>query len=300
MEDINKTVLFPEKIIDIPTRVISWLNAPKEEAREHLLTLIKENQNLTPEQQASLIYNSRKLSREYANSKTIYEKGKKQLNNSAKESEIDDDWMHFFFDKAGKVSNESMQLIWARLLAGEFSQPGSISRKLMHILSIMDVSSAHSFRTFCNYVFERKNLFTSSYSTEAVIIPDGFYIECLDFVLKSEDWLRDAGFLNYKDLAIDLTMNTGELNSLENLGLVQKVSNGYCEIPLIYHISESKEFHLVPRYDASFPLGIYSFTAEGRQLYNIIGSTGCEASFEIIKQYLKLKKVNFQVEIYGK
>lgn len=295
MADVEKIASVSKKTIDKVNGVINWFNTPKEEARQFLLTLIKDNDELTPEQQLSLIYNSRKFTREYGNSKTIYEEAKKQFTSHTKETDVDDDWLHFFFDKAEKVSNKGMQLIWARLLAGEFNRPGSISRKLMHIISIMDVHSAHSFRTFSYYVFERNGMFTSSYDTDAVLIPDGFHIDSFDFLLKTEKWLDNAGFSDYKDLAIDLTLNTGELNSLENLGLVQKVPDSDCGLTLIYHTDDFKEYYLIPQNDSSFPLGIYSFTTEGKQLYDIIGCTGCRGVFEIIKQYLNEREIDYLV-----
>ncbi len=296
MAELEQIVSVSEKTIDKANSVFNWLNTPKEEARQFLIKMINNSEDLTTEQQLSLIYNSRKLTREYGNSKKVYEEVKKIFANPSKEPELDDDWLHFFFDKAEKVSNKSMQLIWARLLAGEFNQPGSISRKLMHIISIMDVHSAHSFRTFSYYVLERKGLFTTNYDTDAVLIPDGFHVDSFDFLLKTEKWLNNAGFANYKELALDLTMNTGELNSLENLGLVQRVPDSDCALALIYHTEDFKEYYLTPQNDMSFPLGIYSFTTEGRQLYDIIGCTGCRGVFEIIKQYLLECKIDFRVD----
>lgn len=189
-----------------------------------------------------------------------------------------------------------MQAIWARLLAGEFNKPGSVSRKLMHIISIMDSDSARSFRTFCNYVFERRGMITANYNTEAVLIPTGFHVDSFEFTLKVEKWLEDAKFADYRDLAINLTMNTGELNSLENLGLIQQVPNNSCGITLTYDI-EGKTYFLVPKDDIGFPLGIYSFTTEGKQLYDIIGCAGCEEAFEIIRQYLLSREIKFEVKV---
>lgn len=133
--------------------VLEWINQPKEAAREYLLDIIKKDAMLTTQEKASLIYNSRKFTREYANSKCIYEQAKCNFDNRNSQRNVDDDWLHFFFDKAGKVSNASMQNIWAKLLAGEFNNPNSISKKLIHIISIMDVREAQAFRTFCLYTF---------------------------------------------------------------------------------------------------------------------------------------------------
>lgn len=288
-----------DKAIDKANGVFSWFNKPKEESRNHLVKLIEESDSLPPEEMISLIYNSRKLAREYANSKTIFEQAKQHFKDNINNSTIDDDWLHFFFDKAQKVSSKGLQQIWSQLLAGEFNKPGSISRKLLHIISIMDANSATSFQTFCYYVFERKNLFRVSYNTSAVLIPSGFYIDCFDFMLQAEKWLQNAGYNDYKDLALNLTMNTGELNSLENLGLIQKVSDSKCEIPLLYTLDDNKIACLTPQDDSYFPLGQYTFTYEGEQLYQIIGGSGERAVLEIVMQYLKSLKINFKVDFFA-
>ncbi len=282
-------------IVEKSENIFEWLNEPKEESRQYLLKIVEEDSNLTEQEKASLIYNSRKFTREYANSKKIYEQAKKQFNTHGYENNIDDDWLHFFFDKAGKVSNESMQIIWSKLLAGEFNKPGSISRKLMHIISIMDVHSAKSFQTFSLYIFERYGLLRT-YDTKAAIIPDGFHINSFDFLLKVEQWLSLAGYSNYKDLALELTMNTGELNSLENLGLVQRIPDSNCGIPLIYSLEDSKVVYIKPLDNDELPLGQYSLTQEGNQLYNILNINGNSAVLVIIENYLLSLNKKFTID----
>ena len=285
-------VKLSEKAIDTTENVLSWLNKPKEEARLQLVNIISDNTKLTAKEKIALIYHSRKLVKEYANLSTIYEQAKKQIDIDENQTDIDDDWLHFFFDKAEKVSNESMQFLWSKLLAGEFNKPGSVSRKLLHIISIMDIHSARSFQTFSLYVFERYQMFTSSYNTEAVMIPFGFYENSFDFMKKTEKWLKEAGYSDYKDLALNLTMNEGELNSLENLGLVQNIAENKCGIPLIYNLNGEK-IMLSPEDNYDFPLGKYSFTQEGMQLYQIINGSGNEVALTITIKNLESQGVKF-------
>ncbi len=297
IEKAEKVTDISVKVADEIGSVFNWFNQPKEEARSQLIRQI-EKADLPPEEMVALVYNSRKLTREYANSKAIFEQAKEHFKERTGDRTVDDDWLHFFFDKAQKVSSQGMQFIWARLLAGEFNKPGSISRKLMHIISIMDANSAVSFQTFSYYIFERQNLFVTSYSTEAALIPTGFHTDALDFVGKAEQWLCDAGHTNYRDLAADLTMNTGELNSLENLGLIQRVNDSKCGVPLLYSLPEDRTVRLHPQNDSEFPLGQYALTAEGQQLWKIIGKAGSEAALEIIVQYLRSLNIEFVVETF--
>lgn len=295
MQDIDKIQEVADDVIEKTGNILDWFNQPKEEAREYLIDLIRNDVEITPQQKAALIYNSRKFTREYANSKTIYEQAKKHFNTHTQGAKIDDDWLHFFFDKAEKVSNESMQIIWAKLLAGEFNKQGSISRKLIHIISIMDVHSAKSFQTFCLYVFERYGLITT-YDTEAVFIPVGFYENSFDFRLKVEEWLKQDGYESYRNLAGDITMNAGELNSLENLGLVQKIPDSKCGIVLMYVLENAETNYIVPQDDNEIPLGQYAFTQEGKQLYKILNKAGNKAVLKVIEQYLLSKNIKFTLQ----
>lgn len=296
IKDVENLATISDKAFNHAGNIFSWFEKPHEEARSYIIKLI-ENSNLTPEEAASLIYNSRKLIREYANSRSIYEQAKKRFSKDADEKAIDEDWLHFFFDKAQKVSNKGLQFIWANLLAGEYNKPGSISRKLMHIISIMDANSAHSFQTFSKYIFIPKQLFKSEYSTETVIIPAGFYVNSFDFRMKAERWLREAGFSNDREIAEDITMTEGELNDLENLGLIQSVQEAGIKTPMFYTMSNSKTVYVAPKDDNEFPRGKYALTSEGQQLYSIIGVVGNEAALTITIR--NLQELNIQFDVNG-
>lgn len=287
-----------ESVIDRGESVLNWIRQPKEETRNFLIDIVENHKELTTQEKAALMYNSRKFTKEYANSKFIYEQAKKHFNNQSQQECFEEDWLHYFFDKAEKVSNKSMQFIWSKLLDGEFNKPGSVSRKLMHIISIMDVNSAKSFQTFCLYIFERYGLMRS-YDTEAAFIPRGFYIDSFDFMLKVEKWLSVAEYSDYKNLAIELTMNTGELNSLENLGLIQKVPEGSCQLPLVYSLEDSIA-RIVPLEDNELPLGQYSFTQEGKQLYKILNKFGNKAVLIILENYLLSLNKKFAIKLAKK
>lgn len=291
--------LLAEKALNKSSSVLEWFKLPSEQARDNLLKLIQKNDKLTPQEQTALIYKSRKLVREYGNSKSIFDEAKRHFEEDAEDKFVDEDWLHFFFDKAEKVSTKSMQVLWAKMLSGEFNKPGTISRKLIHIISIMDVHSAKSFQTFCYYIFESKRLFESSYKTYSVLLPEGFYENSFDFFRDAENWLKDAGFEDYQDLASQLTMTTGELNSLENLGLIQTRQNVKSGVPLIYQLDKEKYIWLIPEDNEEFPMGIYTLTSEGEHLYDIISGNGNKACFEIVIQYLKKCGMKFRISEYS-
>ncbi len=68
-----------------------------------------------------------------------------------KTEEVDEDWRAIFFDKCRLVSDEEMQMLWGKVLAGEVNQPGTFSRRLLNLLSTTSESEARVFTTLCKY-----------------------------------------------------------------------------------------------------------------------------------------------------
>src|SRR5262249_13866572 len=56
------------------------------------------------------------------------------LTDGASSENVDDDWMANIRDKVRLVSNEQMQGLWSRVLAGEINQPGTFSRRTVNAI----------------------------------------------------------------------------------------------------------------------------------------------------------------------
>ena len=67
-----------------------------------------------------------------------------------KDSEPDHDWTARFFNDVQDVSSEQMQLLWARVLAGEVRRRGSTTLRTLGILKNLDQATADHFRTLCS------------------------------------------------------------------------------------------------------------------------------------------------------
>lgn len=64
--------------------------------------------------------------------------------------EVDHDWTSRFFNDVQDVSSEKLQLLWAKVLAGEVERPGSTSLKTLGVLRNLDKTTAALFRTLCS------------------------------------------------------------------------------------------------------------------------------------------------------
>lgn len=66
------------------------------------------------------------------------------------EQVVDQDWMSEFFNISQDCSNETMQYLWAKILANEVDAPGSFSRRTLHALKLLESEEASIFNLLCN------------------------------------------------------------------------------------------------------------------------------------------------------
>lgn len=85
------------------------------------------------------------------NMERITEKALPQLESSSDPSQIEDDWVTNFFDKSRIVSDDEMQEIWAKVLAGEANAPGTFSKRTVNFLGDLDKSDAELFQSLCSF-----------------------------------------------------------------------------------------------------------------------------------------------------
>ena len=91
--------------------------------------------------------------RKQENIERITAKAAVELPYSAKTDDLEEDWIAHFFDRCDKVSNEQMQSLWSRLLAGEATNPGTYSKRTVDFIATMDKADADLFTKFCQFVW---------------------------------------------------------------------------------------------------------------------------------------------------
>lgn len=146
-------------LIDKISQAIGWvanIQTDKKKARNLFIKEI-ENSDLSPLDKASRIAMNRKIIKEYCNQTNIVQNALKDLEKSARPDLMDEDWVAQFMDKARLVSNEEFQIIWGRILAEEANQPNTISKRLLHNLSLMTSEDANNFLNLGRFCFLDKN-----------------------------------------------------------------------------------------------------------------------------------------------
>lgn len=104
--------------------------------------------------------------RRQRNIERIIELAQDALPETVDERPVDEDWLAYFFHLSQDVGNAVMQTLWARLLAGEISQPGTYSLRTLNAVRTLQQDDAHLFSRYCCYVWEMgngaKGVFTSA------------------------------------------------------------------------------------------------------------------------------------------
>ena len=85
------------------------------------------------------------------NMEDITAKALPQLDEKATPDSMENDWLVNFFDKSRIVSDNEMQDLWSRVLAGEANTPGTYSKRTVNFLSDLDKADAELFAKLCGF-----------------------------------------------------------------------------------------------------------------------------------------------------
>lgn len=203
--------------------------------------------------------------------KSIANKAKEFIENTAEPENISEDWLEFFFDKAKLVCNDDMQLIWAKLLSEEANNPGTINPSLLHTMSIMRYDQALFFSNISRFVlreFKKDN------------------VHLLIFIRHTDS---------------DITPS--KLKDLERLGLIE------CNFEKEYIFKNKKWLTYGnkvltifgdPKNNKKIKAGNVIFTYDGEKLYSLINQS-CEYRSEILDYIIQqFKSRNCRICVNGK
>ena len=192
------------------------------------------------------------------NMEDIVHKASSELNEDAKPESMENDWVANFFDKCRIVSDDEMQSLWSRVLAGEANVPGSYSKRTVNFLSDMGKAEADLFTNLC-----------------------GFGWQVIDFVPLIFD-IEDEIYNEYR-------INFSTLSDLESIGLIKlNVITDFGRRGLPKHLSVSyyrRELILEMPLDTNnqLNLGNVILTKTGQELARICKSKPVEGFWEYVK-----------------
>lgn len=98
------------------------------------------------------------------NIESVIENAFEELKDKEVESyeKIDKDWMLRFINSVEDISNEDMQKLWAKILAGEVVKPNSFSLRTLEVLRSINKNEAELFSRLCNVVLNKSFVYCNN------------------------------------------------------------------------------------------------------------------------------------------
>ena len=191
--------------IDKISSALGWMVTPKNikpaiiEANKSIIEEISNRQDINPIERAVIVNNCKKIVKEYKNQINTMQIAIEHLNPNAKSKEVKDDWITFFFDKVKDVTEDDMKIIWGKILAGEFNEPGTYTKRLLHTMSILDSDMASTFKKIRSSCFYREpQLLTFIYRTNNHNIDNSKVYRNLGMIFRDFRELDSLGLIEYR------------------------------------------------------------------------------------------------------
>lgn len=142
---------------------------------------------------------------------TAYAADELKSEESVTDEPVDEDWKTRFFNIAEDISNEEMQVLWGRILAGEIKKPNTYSLRTLELLKNLTKEEAEVFTKFAklkisdghqNFIYNPQN---------GKFIEEEFGLNFSDRLL-----LSDLGLI-YSEISLGLNYKPTENGVLTNV-----------------------------------------------------------------------------------
>ena len=270
------------KLIDTAYKVFKTLYMPtltlkNGKAEIDVESYKNENSLKQNEQMSFTLYEVTRL-KNFINTVKFSEDELLKLNNFIEsENEVDFDWIMRFFDAVGNISNEELQKLWGKVLAGEIQHPGNCSLRTLEIIRNMSQREVEIFNKLCKYVLESGDCY--------FIYPDGFLGD-YGYNNEMHTFIEQIG-LTYSESIIPMT-ECGLLSVDHELATDFKTNNTLNiyneELICIIKASENKENNI------SFEP--YFLTKSGVELFNVVRGTA-DFKFDIEYAVFSFKALKY-------
>lgn len=232
-----------------------------------ILQDIGENKELSYEERISIAQECSFLLKKNRNRRKIISDSIEYLDENASPNLVDDSWLVNFWDKAGTVSDEVFQNLWSHILAKEVNEPNTISKRLLHNLSLMSNNDANNFLNLAQFCFIDKNVQDISHPIIFIKEDPEFY----------------ASFGIYSNV----------LKELEQFCLIEtNYDSGFAfkNGKILSYLQSTLEIN-APR----IPIGNVRLTTDGQKLLTIISKSHKDIILDFTIEKLQYKKCNTKI-----
>lgn len=191
------------------------------------------------------------------NIESITEKAIGHMGASSSPERMDDDWIVNFFDKCRIISDEDMQSLWARVLAGEADSPGTYSKRTINCMGSLDKRDTVMFTALCGFVGNIGGSIALVYDTDLELYKEH------GITFRSLTHLETIGLIRFDNLA-----------GFKRMSLAQNVLIKYHQNTAYLKFQKSEGNEL--------KVGKVMLTASGEELANVCDSEPAGGFWEYI------------------
>jgi hypothetical protein len=199
-----------------------------------------------------------------SNIEEITAKALPQVKEEAEPQNIEDDWITNFFDKCRLISDDEMQTLWSKVLAGEANAPGTYSKRTVNLLGSLDKSDAFLFQSLCGFGW--------------------FFGNVVPIIFEAEDEIYNKHGINFTTL-----------KHLDEIGLLSFESfSGYSKIHLpkkirFTYYGKPIDIEFENEEDNRIGIGHILLSKTGQELAPICGSKAIPEFFDYVIEKWTLK-----------
>lgn len=281
--DLMKNEAILNKTADIMGMLFPYAGLTKKAVDMYISEI--EKSDISIEAKMFCVMNTRKTLKKVKNQEKIADiaiMNAKQDTDFTEKSGVDNEWLERFMDSAGFVSSEDMQLIWGKILANEFEEPGTTPPNMIRVLSEITPVLARAFRKICSMrvwvcpLLKDENI---EITFQKIIVPYN----------GNEDAFREMG----------ISFNI--LNELETLGLIKfSTLGGYVSKKInndkvLLCIGDKLEV-INEHTKGEIPIGNVILTSVGEALCRITEVEEIPNYYDMTREYVMSQGVKFAEE----
>lgn len=180
-------------------------------------------------------------------------------------STYDFDWFVRFFEAVGNISDDEMQNLWAKILAGEIARPSTFSLKTIDVMRNLSKRDAELFIKVCSHSF-------ISSATNYFLPNEDEFLERVGIQYTDIMKLSELGLIfNNATITLDVNISDTPIILVNNNTLIM----------LITSVSGNSE---------KVSIGQYPFTEVGKELSTMISESASDEDFLKYGQLLSRNK----------
>jgi uncharacterized repeat protein (TIGR03899 family) len=272
-----------EKLIDVVSKGIGVLYEPRRirkeaDARAYEIVKLEQAKAIAGGTSGEITQgfvdrlNERLIAKEIQRQRNIdnivSESAKTLQDETVSEQPVSEDWAIKFFGHAEDIKDETLQVLWGKVLAGEIKHPKSFSLRTLDVLRNLTKEEAETFTRFAQYAI------TDDYTNYYIFFPL---------------YARNSIYFKYQDRMMLSEVGLIEMDKLHVVRALVEASEEAVKPKMEYITLSYQHQHIKLEITNKRPLNIpvIHFTSTGSQLLNLIKPEYSEEYFQHLMEHLQ-------------